>query len=37
MKSMAPALILFIGVIVTYVLISMYLPMFKMGMSTQWG
>ena len=30
-----PALILFIGIIVAFVLIAMYLPMFKMGMTIQ--
>ena len=30
-----PALILFIGIIVAFVLVSMYLPMFKMGMTIQ--
>ena len=30
-----PALILFIGVIVAFVLISMYLPMFKLGTTIQ--
>lgn len=32
-NALEPALILFIGVIVAFVLISMYLPMFKMGMT----
>lgn len=30
-----PVLILFVGVIVAFVLISMYLPMFKLGMTIQ--
>ena len=32
-NALEPALILFIGVIVAFVLVSMYLPMFKMGMT----
>lgn len=32
-NALEPALILFIGVIVAFVLISMYLPMFRMGMT----
>lgn len=34
-NALEPALILFIGIIVAFVLISMYLPMFKMGMTIQ--
>lgn len=34
-NALEPLLILFIGVIVAFVLISMYLPMFKMGMTIQ--
>ena len=32
-NALEPLLILFIGIIVAFVLISMYLPMFKMGMT----
>ena len=34
-NTLEPALILLIGIIVAFVLISMYLPMFKMGMTIQ--
>lgn len=34
-STLEPILILFIGIIVAFVLISMYLPMFKMGMTIQ--
>jgi Type II secretory pathway, component PulF len=34
-NALEPALILFIGIIVAFVLIAMYLPMFKMGMTIQ--
>lgn len=34
-NALEPALILLIGIIVAFVLISMYLPMFKMGMTIQ--
>lgn len=34
-NMLEPALIIFIGVIVAFVLISMYLPMFKLGMTIQ--
>ena len=34
-NALEPLLILFIGIIVAFVLISMYLPMFKMGMTIQ--
>ena len=34
-NALEPMLILFIGIIVALVLISMYLPMFKLGMTIQ--
>ena len=34
-NMLEPALIIFIGAIVAFVLISMYLPMFKLGMTIQ--
>lgn len=34
-NTLEPVMILVIGIIVAFVLISMYLPMFKLGMTIQ--